>query len=611
MPPARPGRRRFYVIAVLVYLTVVAALVALALFGRGSTARLGDVRVSAHYAPLPLFGRVVDRASVSYRGMRLSFGPSTPITLSSGGEPARLRDVRSHGEGVDLVFERGLRLELRRSDDGSLSLAFAGAEGESLSLSVPLRVPGRTAPSADMPMISWRQARASYYLSLPQGSRYEAADGSLALSLRQGSRELRFGSALGGDDELSARWLSDQAALVDAADFAAARDAFLAEAWQGWTKQRRSSDGTLWLDADGRYVFNEEVGPALLAEAIQRSEYTARRAIVAAAFDRQLRTAPNTVRSAAASVYVGSLREHVRRVRATEAAGVDRIRRLLAGRDPALFLVPGLIPFVLDHGPFNLVQEIVTLSDSLRSGPLDPATALGVLETCLDYDQYVSAGGTMGGRAREVVRKRLIASIRKTGEGLFLETSAGTVDTVTSLQCGSLLMRAGSALGDAQFAAIGRTLIASVVALGRSNGFLPAALELEGGAARLPVEEGTAVAPETVYRFVAADRHLPREIPLHLEVGPGAWLWTAADLVAAEGSPTGLRLSVAFPVGQPHFLVVDGVRSIAQLELHDTAWRPAADYAQYSDGWTYDAAERLLFVKLTGRGDTEDIVVTY
>ena len=57
--------------------------------------------------------------------------------------------------------------------------------------------------------------------------------------------------------------------------------------------------------------------------------------------------------------------------------------------------------------------------------------------------------------------------------------------------------------------------------------------------------------------------------------------------------------------------MVDGVRSVAKLELHGSAWRPAADYAQYSDGWSYDAAGQQLFVKLTGRTDIEEIVITY
>ena len=611
MPAARSVPRRFYAVIVLVYLAVVAALVALAFFGRGSSARVGDARVSAHYAALPLLGRVVDRASVSYQGLRLSFGPATKVELSSGGAAARLRGMRSHDDGVDLVFERGLRLELRRSDDGSLSLTFAGAEGESLSLSLPARFPGRSAPAGDVPMLSWRRASSSYYLSLPRDSRYDAAAGTLVLALGSGSRELRLGPAPGDDEGLSARWLSDQAALVDPAGFAAARDAFLAEAWQGWTKARRSSDGTLWQGADGRYAASEDIGTALLAEAIARGEYPAQRALVAGALDRQLRAAPDTVSSAAATVYVGSLREHVRRVRAAEAPGIERIRTLLADRDPSLFLEPDLVPFVLDHGPFNLVQDIVTLAGTLRAGSLEPATALGVLEAYLDFDRFAASGGTMAGRAREVVRRRLVPSIRKTADGLFLETTPRKVDTVVSLRCGSLLVRAGSALGDARVADIGRTLIASAVALARPNGFLPAALELSGDTARPTADSTPPVAPESVYRFVAADRHLPREIPLHLDAGPGAWLWTAADLVAAEGSATGLRLSIAFPAGLPHYLAVDGVRSVAKVELRGTAWRTAPDYAQYSDGWTYDAAEQTLYVKLTGRAATEDIVVTY
>lgn len=233
-----------------------------------------------------------------------------------------------------------------------------------------------------------------------------------------------------------------------------------------------------------------------------------------------------------------------------------------------------------------------------------------MLEAYLDYDRYASAGGTMAARARDVVRKHLVPSIRKTDAGLFLETAARSVDTVSSLKCGALLVRAGSVLGNAQFAAIGRTLIASVVSLAATDGFLPGTLELFGAAAD-PVEGTAWVSPESAYPYVAADRHLPREIPLHLSVGPGTWLWTAADLVSAEGSTTGLDVTLAFPAGQPHFLIVDGVRSVTQITLHGTTWRSAATYAQYSDGWVYDAAEQLLYVKLTGRSDTEEIVVTY
>lgn len=609
MSARRRAPRRFYALVTIAYLSVIAGLVALSLFGRGAAERLGDVRVSVRYAALPLFGRVVTRGAITYQGLRLSFGPSTPVVSASGGEPALIREMRTVTDGVDIGFERGVRLELRRSEDGSFSLALAGAEGERLSLTLPLAVPGGLAPLGDAPMVSWQRAGRSFYLSLPQGSQVDPAAGTLALSLAPGSRELRFGAALGSED-LSARWLSDQAALVGEEEYLTARGAFLDEAWKGWTRTRRSSDGTLWQGADGRWGFNEDVGPALLAEALARGEYPTQRTLVAAALDRQLREAPSSVRSAAASAFVGGLRERTRRTREAEAPGIERIRALLADRDPALFLVPDLVPFVLDHGPFNLVQEIVSLAGSLRAASIEPAVSLGVLEAYLDYDRYVAEGGAMAGRAREVVRKRLVPAIRTTDAGLFLQSAPGRVDTVASIRCGSLFMRAGDELDDAQVAAIGRTLVASAVALAGTNGFLPGTLEISGAAAR-PAGDAASVAPESVYPYAAADRHLPREIPLHVDVGPGVWLWTAADLVSVEASSSGFALTLAFPKGQPHYLIVDGVRSVSQLELHGIAWRSAATYAQYSDGWVYEPEGQLLYVKLTGKADTETIVVTF
>jgi hypothetical protein len=604
MPASRRPRRRFASLVILAYLAVVATLLSLAIFGRGATERLADARVTVRYAALPLFGRSVARATVSYRGLRLYVDGATPI-VGPDGETAALREFRTHGEGIDIGFEAGRGLALRDAGDGSLSLAVTGgAAGETLSLAVPVHVPGGLRSAGAEPIVTWRRAGRGYYLSLPPGSLIDESTGRLVLSFGAGSREVRLGPV--GGQELSARWLADQAALVDETAFRAGVDAFVDAAWVGWTRTRLSADRTLWRGADGRFAYREDVASALLAESLARGEYPARRALVAGALDRALRAAPESVTSAAASAFVGSLREHARRVQVAEAPGIERIRALLADRDPALFLEPGLVPFVLDHGPFNLVQEIVTLAGTLRAGSLEPAVALGVLEAYLDYDEFAAAGGAMAANAREVARTRLIPYIVKIKNGLFLETAGGTADTVVSIRCGAALVRAATSLGDASLAAIGRTLVASGVALAQADGFLPRVLDLSGGAAG-PAD----VAPESVYGFVAQGRRLPREIPLHLVAGPGAWLWTAAELLAAEGGPTQLSLTLGFPAGQPHYLMLDGVRSVGKLELHGATWRPAADYARYPDGWAYDAAEQQLFVKLTGRADTEEIVITY
>jgi hypothetical protein len=45
--------------------------------------------------------------------------------------------------------------------------------------------------------------------------------------------------------------------------------------------------------------------------------------------------------------------------------------------------------------------------------------------------------------------------------------------------------------------------------------------------------------------------------------------------------------------------------------MHGILWRPAPDYAQYSDGYFYDAPARTLYLKLTGRVQAEEITVSY
>ena len=610
MPAQRRPNRRFYLLAILAYLAVIAVLLSLALFGRGSTERLGDARVTVRYEALPLFGRSVGRAVVSYRGLRLSFGQSTPIVTPDGGT-ARPRELRAHDEGIDIGFERGLRLELRDAGDGSLSLAVAGDEAPTgtLSLVVPVRVPGGLKTAGNEPMVTWRRDGRSWYLSAPPGSRLDAKTGTITLALGSGSREIRFGPTDGDARALSARWLTDQAALVDETAFRAAVDAFADAAWDGWTRTRLSADRTLWRGADGRFAFSEEAGAALLGESLARGEYPARRALVAGALDRALRTAPGTVSSATASAFVGNLREHARRVRASEAPGVERIRAMLAARDPALFLEPGLVPFLLDHGPFNLVQETVTLAGTLRAGSLAPAVALGVLEAYLDYDTFADAGGTMAAKAREVARTAP-ASLHSEGRQLavLLETGEGTVDTVVSIRCGAVLVRAASVLGD-DLARGDRTGPRRLGRGARAGGRVPArhppAAEREPRCRHRGCRPGIRV---PVRR--ARPSPSPRDTP-----APGGRAGRLA--VDRRGPRRGGGWSDA---AQPEALVPRGPAPlpharrgalVTKLELHGTAWRPAADYAQYSDGWAYDAAEQQVFVKLTGRTDTEEIVITY
>jgi hypothetical protein len=104
---------------------------------------------------------------------------------------------------------------------------------------------------------------------------------------------------------------------------------------------------------------------------------------------------------------------------------------------------------------------------------------------------------------------------------------------------------------------------------------------------------------------------VPREISLSRQWSPGSWVWTSARLVSAAGTSAESRLLLAYPVGVPHHLAIQGVAPFTQIRLHGIAWRTDPAYAQYSDGWAYDSGSRTLFLKLTGRTEQEEIDIRY
>jgi hypothetical protein len=208
-----------------------------------------------------------------------------------------------------------------------------------------------------------------------------------------------------------------------------------------------------------------------------------------------------------------------------------------------------------------------------------------------------------------MIDRRFFPSIRATERGLFLGSdTAGRSEVKDSLRCGSLLVRAGTALDYPRAAAVGRALIVSSLALGDETGYLPATLTFSSG--RLSTRAGS-IAPESVYGLLPLERYVPREIPLSKQLGAGSWIWTSARLISVESTDSEAALVIAYPVGVAHYMAIQGIRPFAQIRLHSIPWHSDPEYMKYSDGWTYDSASRTLYLKLTGRLDQEQIGIRF
>ena len=68
---------------------------------------------------------------------------------------------------------------------------------------------------------------------------------------------------------------------------------------------------------------------------------------------------------------------------------------------------------------------------------------------------------------------------------------------------------------------------------------------------------------------------------------------------------------VAYPVGVPHYMAIQGLKPFTQIRLHSIPWHSDPTYMKYSDGWTYDAGSRTLYLKLKGRAAQEEIDIRF
>ncbi len=609
--------RRLPAVSFAIYAAVVILLLCLAIFARGYSVSVGDIRLSGRYVPLPLFGsQKIRDLTLSYRGLELRLSRSLPLSVRSGGQESELilDSVRPSAAGAEILFAGGAGLHLV-SDAGSrvgysLVPVSASASVAAFSLLIPFSVQGHLQQVAGESVYSWTQGGRKYLLTLPAESRLDPAAGTMLLSARAGpdTEGLKLAAADAAGESPPSRWPRVDRALPSAADLQAAISRFSDAAYAGWSRKRLSPDGRTWLAADGQYRFVEEIGRALISESISRDAYPRFRALFAEALDARMRTNPGAALSFSSSVFTGNLREYERRLDEQVPLEVERLRRLLVARDPSLF-APGVVVFLADHGPPSLFADVRDFLLAKGSAAADAIAALGMLEASLDYDSLTSAAGPERSKCGELVEGALMPLVRSTASGVFLSESArgDRVLLSESLRCGALFIRAGAVLEKPAIAAMGRGLVVSALGQLRDTGFFPSELEISPkGVTRQTGEE----APEDLYPMVAG-KFFPREIPLSRSLGQGAWIYTAADLSVEAASPSGFTLALGFPVGLPHYFLIRGVKPFSQIRLHDIPWRQDPTYFQYSDGYFYDAPSRTLYMKITPRVPREELVVTY
>jgi len=346
-----------------------------------------------------------------------------------------------------------------------------------------------------------------------------------------------------------------------------------------------------------RETVNGELLRAYMSEALKRGTYKA--AVVSVSQNPQ-----NVFWEA--SPYVGRLDPVLRTFSTEERERSARLARLFNDKSLEILRELHIIEYLAARGYNNFMDDAAGILRTFDPSEMTLEQTTGILEGFLDWDRCRPGSYNPYDRFVDQALFVITGSLqRDSGTGYALAFSKAdspqTADTQLNLRMGSALLR----YDDETKIALGRTLILSVLSLADSSGAVPRRVTLNGSV----FAGNTEFLPSPrIYRICFAGENYARAQSL----GAGLWAWTAAASVSGVTEEGRLDISVNFPAGETHYLMIRGIRPFTLLQFNNTTANQDSQFERYDySGWAYSTSEQTLLIKLRQRLPTERVSVIY
>ncbi|MDR0587229.1 MAG: hypothetical protein LBG26_08325 [Treponema sp.] len=353
-----------------------------------------------------------------------------------------------------------------------------------------------------------------------------------------------------------------------------------------------------------------ETANAYMSEALKRGTYRA----ASAAFASVYAPSPADSLSFEASAYAGKLDAALRSLSLLERERYSRLAQLFNERSADFLREFHVVEFLGVRGLNNLLDDA---ADMLRS--FDPAVmtieqSAGFLEGNLDWERIRPGRDNPYERFLDQAFYVAGDSLKKNPfTGAVLAFSGNEADTELNLRLGSSLSR----LNDETRRALGRSIILSVLSFADETGSAPRIVVQDdnGGFSEKP--DAGRLGSARIYRICRTENsgeYYARAQSLSSNETPaaGLWAWTAASNVSAVQRPGITDITVSFPAGETHYMMIRGVRPFAVLQLYGIDYPTDPQFERYdSSGWTYSPQEQTLLLKMKHRSSTERIGIIY
>jgi hypothetical protein len=380
-----------------------------------------------------------------------------------------------------------------------------------------------------------------------------------------------------------------------------------AEAYREALLQWAGRNYALW----GRLILSrndEDMVIAYEGEALQRGTYKA----ALSAVPRTFLSAPG--RSYESSVYLGGIADAQRGLQTAVGGTLARITEILDRESLDFLLESRVIEFLAVRNHQNLIDRAVALVQNMDSASLTLEQIPGLLEARVELGVYRPQTfaapspffDALTAQAEFILSQylRRLPPMEHYPIGLVLAAGTGRADLEWNLRLGKALVDWGEAAGRETWAAIGRSVILSVLSLDR-DGQVISTLNLDEGPSA--GESPSYINAAKIYRLLGLGNYRPKALILN-PAFPGLWAWTASPEIQATREGSILNIAVSFPAGESHYVFLQGIEPFYRLQFYGMDWRTDPNFERYdSSGWVYYSRDRLLVLKVKHRADVEHI----
>jgi len=587
----------------LSYCVVFTLLVVMQFTRSGSFSRkVGDMLVSGHYslspenepetAPGENKRLLEGRANVFFGGLefQLEFSPNTDTGLSLiDSEGVRQRALSGFIEFLDN--------EALFTLSGGSEISFA-CQHKDQNGSHELRISGKFAEGVTAVEIPFKLLRSS----LIRGN------GKGVINISYNENRYQFSRSLDSLEEgrlvlsAAAPLISYRAVTetkkIDPADFilpgADTAGAFN-EAAALWT----SANFELWgknMPPQG----DEDMVIAWCAESLKRGVYQSAASIIPLGFSR------SSGRTWESAVYqfdrrIGLWEREIRTIHALERDRANRVTRQLAEKDIGIFTDGRIIEFIAIRGNQSLLDDLLSIVQDINLSAVSLEANAGIMEACVDMGKWYPNINNPFEALTDQIIQLVLNGLYRNGDRVFI-LSSGQADIILNLRLGMALHEWGEKSGQTVWAALGRSIMLSVISLTDENGWVPVLLTIDENNEYAASSEQ--ISSAKLFRMLGGNEYLPHEAAAGSN---GVWAWTAAQSISVTQNDRQMDITVRFPVNETHYIMLRNVKPFPILQIYGQNWRRAADFESYynASGWYYSEQEQTLVLKIAHRSNTE------